>query len=417
MMNFPEHLKIEDFDYPLPPERIAQFPLDIRDSSKLLIWKEGTINETAFSQVDQHIQENSILVFNDTKVIRARLIFTKSTGATIEIFCLEPVLPTAEIQGAFQQTGGCTWCCLVGNAKRWKDGNLRKEFLFHDHKYLLNAGKLEDAGDGHFLIQFSWEPASVTFSEILEISGRIPLPPYINRGDSVVDTLRYQTIYAKHEGSVAAPTAGLHFTEEVMKRLQGKNISFEKLALHVGVGTFRPVSAPILSDHVMHSEKIIVSSATIRNLLQHLNDPIVAVGTTSVRTLESLYWLGVKLLVGEKNKIPIVHQWDAYDEKYPHHFSTESALQAVEKHLDQQKLTTYSGSTQLMIVPGYKLRLVHAMITNFHMPQSTLLLLVAAFIGDDWKKVYKYAMDNGFRFLSYGDACLFFLNGSTICLK
>ena len=408
-MNFPKHLQVKDFDYTLPHEKIAQFPLDKRDSSKLLIWKEGNISETAFSQIDQHLPERSILVFNNSKVIRARLIFTKNTGATIEIFCLEPVLPTAEIQGAFQQTGCVTWCCLVGNSKRWKDGLLRKEILFQDQKYLLYAEKKEDVGDGHFLIRFSWEPSILTFSEILEISGRIPLPPYINRGDSAVDSLRYQTIYARHEGSVAAPTAGLHFTKEIMNRLQRKDISFENLALHVGVGTFRPVSSPVLSEHIMHSEKIIVTLATIRNLLQHPDNPILAVGTTSVRTLESLYWLGVKLLAGEKEQVPCVGQWDVYDEKYSHNFSTESALQALEQYLDKHKLTAYSGSTQLMIVPGYQFRLVNAMITNFHMPQSTLLLLVAAFIGPDWKKIYEYALNKDFRFLSYGDACLFFL--------
>jgi S-adenosylmethionine:tRNA ribosyltransferase-isomerase len=408
-MNFPEHLKIEDFNYLLPPERIAQYPLDKRDSSKLLIWKDGNIEETIFSSVDDYIPDCSMLVFNDTKVIRARLIFTKDTGATIEIFCLEPVLPTAEIQGAFHQTIECTWLCLVGNVKRWKEGILQKEILFQDQKYILDAEKKEDKGDGHFLIKFRWNPSSLTFSEILEFSGKVPLPPYIIRGDSALDTFRYQTIYAKHEGSVAAPTAGLHFTEQVMNRLERKNISFEKIALHVGVGTFRPVSTLTLSEHIMHSEKIIVSLSSIRNLIQHLKNPVVAIGTTSVRTLESLYWLGVKLLARENKDLPEIHQWDAYDKKYADQYPTQDALHAVENYLIQENLEVYSGRTQLMIVPGYKFRIVNAMITNFHMPQSTLLLLVAAFIGEDWKKVYQYALNKDFRFLSYGDTCLFFL--------
>ena len=407
-MSFPGDIRIEDFDYPLPDVRIAQFPLEVRDSSKLLIWKDGKIGETIFSQVDKHIPESSLLVFNDTKVVRARLIFTKDTGATIEIFCLEPVLPTTEIQGAFRQTGGCSWTCLVGNAKKWKDGVLHKEIRHNNKVYLLHAMKQEDLGDGHFLVQFDWEPASLTFSEILEVSGRIPLPPYINRSDSPLDSQRYQTIYAKHEGSVAAPTAGLHFTEEVMKKLQQKNVTFEKLALHVGVGTFRPVSTPTLSGHIMHSEKIIVTVDTIHNLIGHLGNPVVAVGTTSVRTLESLYWSGVKILSGDTGQVSGIHQWDPYDEKYSHPYSAEEALKALEEYLHKHHETAYSGTTQLMIVPGYRYRLVNAMITNFHMPQSTLLLLVAAFIGDDWKKAYTYALEHNFRFLSYGDTCLFF---------
>ncbi len=407
-MSFPGDIRIEDFDYPLPAGRIAQFPLDRRDSSKLLVWKDGKISETIFSQVDQYIPDNSLLVFNDTKVVRARLIFTKDTGATIEIFCLEPVLPTAEIQGAFRQTGECTWACLVGNAKKWKDGVLHKEIRHDNEVFNLHALKQEDRGDGHFLVRFDWEPASLTFSEILEVSGRIPLPPYINRGDSPMDSQRYQTIYAKHEGSVAAPTAGLHFTEEVMKKLRKKNITFEKLALHVGVGTFRPVSTPTLSGHIMHSEKIIVTVDVIHNLIEHLGSTVVAVGTTSVRTLESLYWSGVKILTGDTEQVSVIHQWDPYDEKYSHPYSAGEALRALEAYLHKHNENAYSGTTQLMIVPGYRYSLVNAMITNFHMPQSTLLLLVAAFIGDDWKKAYDYALENNFRFLSYGDACLFF---------
>jgi S-adenosylmethionine:tRNA ribosyltransferase-isomerase len=404
-----EKLRIETFDYPLPPDRIAQFPLDKRDASRLLIWKAGEIRESVFSSIHNYLPEKSLLVFNDTKVIRARLIFSKPTGATLEIFCLEPLFPTAEIQSAFHITGSCTWSCLVGNAKRWKNEVLKKEIHLNDKTYLLMAQKVAVAGDGHFQVRFSWEPEVLSFSEILELSGRIPLPPYITRSDTPDDQVRYQTIYAQHEGSVAAPTAGLHFTEEVLEQLTRQAVIFEKIALHVGVGTFRPVSVSDLSVHVMHSEKVVVSRNTLRNLISQHSRPVVAIGTTSVRTLESLYWAGVKLLSGETSEVPLIHQWDPYQpEKYPHHFPVVESLTALEEFLIRNELEEYHGSTQLMIVPGYRFRIVDAMITNFHMPQSTLLLLVAAFIGDEWKKTYHYALDHGFRFLSYGDSCLFF---------
>jgi S-adenosylmethionine:tRNA ribosyltransferase-isomerase len=407
-MNTAANIRISDYDYLLPPEKIAQFPLPERDSSKLLVLRDGKISETIFSNVDQFIPENSFLVFNDSKVIRARLIFTKSTGATVEIFCLEPVLPTAEIHGAFQQKENCTWSCLVGNVKRWKNGILIKEFTLDGKEYQLFAEKMEEAGDGHFLICFHWEPSSLTFSEILEVTGRVPLPPYITRGDSTVDESRYQTIYAKHEGSVAAPTAGLHFTDALMDSLKNKNIAFEKLALHVGVGTFRPVSTPTLAEHIMHNEKIVVPVKLIRDLLKHPERPVVAVGTTSVRTLETLYWAGVKIMRDKTGEIPEINQWDPYEDKYSSSFTTNEALTALISNLERKKLTEFSTATQLMIVPGYSFHLVTAMITNFHLPQSTLLLLIAAFIGDGWKHVYNYALANDFRFLSYGDACLFF---------
>jgi S-adenosylmethionine:tRNA ribosyltransferase-isomerase len=416
-MNPVYHIRISDFDYSLPPEKIAQFPLEQRDASKLLVWKEGKITDTVFSDVDTYLPEKSLLVFNETKVIRARLIFSKSTGATIEIFCLEPVWPTAEIHEAFQRQESASWICLVGNVKRWKSGILKKEIDDGGRKYVLTAEKQNDAGDGRFLIHFRWEPATLTFSEILESSGRIPLPPYINRGDNENDALRYQTVYAKEEGSVAAPTAGLHFTEEVMERLRRRNFSFENLALHIGVGTFRPVTSETLADHVMHHERVVVTTETIRNLIRHFPDPVVVVGTTSVRTLESLYWFGVKLSAEGDDASPVVGQWDPYDEKYPGDISPEQALSAVEQYLTRKKMGVYQSNTQLMIVPGYRFRLVDALITNFHMPGSTLLLLVAALIGDDWKKVYSHALGQDYRFLSYGDSCLFFRKDRINSLK
>jgi S-adenosylmethionine:tRNA ribosyltransferase-isomerase len=410
-------IKISDYDYQLPPEKIAQFPLEKRDASKLLVWKEGEIEEDVFSGIEKHLPGNSLMVFNDTRVIRARLIFAKSTGATIEVFCLEPVLPTAEIHGAFLQTGSCTWSCLVGNVKRWKNGVLRKDLVSGDRQYSLFAEKMEEAGDGRFLVRFSWEPSLLTFSEALEVSGRIPLPPYITRGDTETDALRYQTIYAKEEGSVAAPTAGLHFTPEVMERLRGKGISFARLALHIGVGTFRPVSSPTIEGHVMHSEKIVVPRSVIQTLLEHNGRPVTAVGTTSLRTLESLYWTGVRMLHSAPPVAPVVDQWDPYDEQFPADLPAKTALEAVDQYLVRQGLQEYSGSTQLMIVPGYKFRIVDAMVTNFHMPKSTLLLLVAAFIGEEWKKAYSYALVHDFRMLSYGDSCLFFRSSGINSVK
>jgi S-adenosylmethionine:tRNA ribosyltransferase-isomerase len=294
---------------------------------------------------------------------------------------------------------------------------LRKEIETTDKKFVLYAEKGKDLGDGHFLINFSWTPEHLTFSEVLERSGRIPLPPYISRGDTDDDTQRYQTIFASKEGSVAAPTAGLHFTEEVMNNLQKKSILFEKVALHVGVGTFRPVSSPTLSGHIMHREKFVVSRSTLKNLIKHIDQPVIATGTTTVRTLESLYWLGAKLLSGTFEETFEIGQWDPYDKLSVDNFSTLESLMALDDFLERKKLDEINGSTELMIVPGYRFRLVNGMFTNFHLPQSTLLLLVAVFIGEAWKEVYDYALNNGFRFLSYGDSCLFFAVEGSFCIK
>ncbi|MCX6245654.1 MAG: S-adenosylmethionine:tRNA ribosyltransferase-isomerase [Bacteroidetes bacterium] len=407
-MAIPGNIRIKDFDYPLPPERIAQFPLENRDASKLLIWEKGKIRESLFSAIGSELPSGSILVFNDTRVIHARLIFSKSTGATIEIFCLEPLEPTTNIATAFAQSGSCTWNCLIGNVKRWKEGILEKTFSQNGQSWILTARKKENLGDGCFSVEFCWEPSMLSFSAIIERAGLVPLPPYITRASVPLDDTRYQTIYAKNEGSVAAPTAGLHFTEGILYTLKKKNISFGHVTLHVGIGTFRPVSADDIASHIMHAEKISVRISLIRDLIGKDRRKVMAVGTTSVRTLESLYWLGVKLITGGKDQFPVVNQWDPYDPDLDTGITASDALNALKTWLENNGQENYSGSTSLMIVPGYRFRIVDGIITNFHMPQSTLLLLVAAFAGDSWRSAYDYALRNDFRFLSYGDACLFF---------
>jgi len=407
-MSAPGNIQIKDYDYPLPQSRIAQFPLEQRDGSKLLIWKEGKITASVFAKISDELPEDSILVFNDTKVIRARLIFSKNSGATIEVFCLEPLSLVTEIQASFAQTASCIWKCLVGNVKRWKDGILQKSFVLEGNHYTLSAEKKENLGDGCFSITFRWEPSGLSFSEIIDRAGMVPLPPYITRPSTTLDSNRYQTIFAKHEGSVAAPTAGLHFTEPTLRILKKKNISFKNVTLHVGIGTFRPVSVEDIAAHIMHSEKVSVELSTIRDLIHDVQKPAFAVGTTSMRTLESLYWLGVKLIIDGDGRHPEIHQWDAYDPTYDRDIPYPEALSALAEYLVKTGCDRYTGGTELMIVPGYRFRIVKGMVTNFHMPQSTLLLLVAAFIGQDWKVAYEYALQHDFRFLSYGDACLFF---------
>jgi S-adenosylmethionine:tRNA ribosyltransferase-isomerase len=407
-MSAPGNIHIKDYDYPLPSSRIAQFPLEQRDRSKLLIWKEGMIAESVFGKIQDELPGNSILVFNDTRVIRARLIFSKNTGATIEVFCLEPLSPHTEIEAAFAQTVSCTWKCLVGNVKRWKDGILEKTFVLEGNPYTLTAEKEEILGDGCFSVTFRWEPSALSFSEIIDRAGMIPLPPYITRAATNLDSSRYQTIYARHEGSVAAPTAGLHFTQTTIDILKKKNITLKNVTLHVGIGTFRPVSVENIADHTMHPEKVSVAISLIRELAENQGKPVFAVGTTSVRTLESLYWLGVKLIVEGGDHPPEIHQWDAYDPGYDRDIPCVTALTALSDYLTKTGSERYTGATELMIVPGYRFRIVNGMVTNFHMPQSTLLLLIAAFIGPGWKNAYDYALEHNFRFLSYGDACLFF---------
>jgi S-adenosylmethionine:tRNA ribosyltransferase-isomerase len=402
----PFAIRIADYDYPLPADRIAQYPLAERDASKLLIFSGERISQDVFLNIGNYLPADSYLVFNDTKVIRARLLFNKTTGAQIEIFCLEPVAPVTEIQAAFRQQAGSAWKCLVGNLKRWKAGILVHEGILNGTSCRLFAEYMNDTGDGSHVIAFHWDPPEKSFSEILELSGLIPLPPYIHRKTEPSDATRYQTIYASREGSVAAPTAGLHFTGSVFQQLEKAGIASGKVTLHVGVGTFRPVSVETIRDHSMHHEKIVVSRQTIESLLNSLSRPVIAVGTTSARTLESLYWLGVRLLLYGHEPMPAVAQWDPYQGS-PGKISTEQALEALLRYLDSQGLEEYSGETQLMIVPGYRFMVISGLVTNFHMPKSSLLLLVAAMIGERWKEVYEYALSHDFRFLSYGDSCLF----------
>jgi S-adenosylmethionine:tRNA ribosyltransferase-isomerase len=407
-MTDPGAIRIKAYDYTLPPDKIAQFPLAERDASKLLVFGQGGIREDVFTEIDRYLPSDSLLIFNDTRVIRARLIFTKPTGSQVEIFCLEPLYPSREIQEAFHQQNSSTWKCLVGNLKRWKTGSLTLECMHLGVMHKLFADRAGDCGDGSYEIAFRWDPPEKTFSEILELMGRIPLPPYINRRAESSDNDRYQTIYAAHEGSVAAPTAGLHFTDRLFDRLQAKGIGKEKVTLHVGVGTFKPVGAEQIRDHVMHHERVVVSKKTIENLFENLDRPFFAVGTTSARTLESLYWIGVRLMREGSGSPPVVPQWYPYEHVTTAHATVQQALGVLLAYLNKHHLAEYSFETQLMIVPGYEYKLLSGLITNFHMPQSTLLLLVAAMIGEDWKTAYDYALQNNFRFLSYGDSCLFF---------
>lgn len=405
-MPFPE-TNLEDFSYNLPEDRIAQYPLAERDSSRLLCSVNGTVSEDNFRNLAGHIPKGSMMVFNNTRVIRARLIFQKETGTHIEIFCLEPLKPAREVNLAFQQLGPVAWKCLIGNAKRWRSGTLTKQVEISGRSVTLYAERGEELEDGTFSIMFSWDHQGITFGRLLEDAGRIPLPPYISRDDNPSDSFRYQTIYALMDGSVAAPTAGLHFTPAVLESLISLGIQREEVTLHVGLGTFRPVTVPDLRQHVMHEEKIIVKAETIRHLSDHFPNPVIAVGTTSVRTLESLYWMGVKQLTNPDRGQLDLGQWEPYNLAADPQVPSDTALRALLRMLDQRGLSELTATTKLLIVPGYRFHIVRGMVTNFHQPRSTLLMLIAAFLGDSWKEAYSYALAEGFRFLSYGDSCLF----------
>ena len=396
LLNIPS----SDFIYDLPEDRIAKYPLELRNQSKLLLYKKGIISEDQFSNIADHIPENSLLVFNNTKVIHARLEFFKETGSRIEIFCLEPHAPS-DYAMAFAKQNQCTWKCLVGNLKKWKSGKLSRILYFNDSLITLTVNRKSSENNFHF-IEFEWDfPCS--FAEILEIIGEIPIPPYLERKSEESDSIRYQTIYSKIEGSVAAPTAGLHFTEEEMKKLTIKGISFSEVTLHVGAGTFVPLKTEELKDHKMHTEHFIFSLSLVRNLLKHYPN-IIAVGTTSVRTLESLIMIGHQIHRSEFSSHLHVDQWDAYSMDLCS--DPLFALKQIEKHMISNNLSELKASTSIMIIPGYKFKIVQGLITNFHQPKSTLLALVSSFIGNDWKKVYDYALQNQFRFLSYGDSSL-----------
>lgn len=413
----PRDLKIEDFDYPLPEERIAFYPLPERDASKLLVYKGDAIQESVFREVGGFLPPDAFLVFNDTRVVRARLVFFKGDahgGARIEIFCLEP--SGADMETAFSSRGSCRFKCLIGNNKRWKQGALRMEFPWAGGgtgQGCLQAVKSGPAGDD-FEVEFAWTPAEASFAEVLEASGKVPLPPYIRRNAEAGDILRYQTVFARHNGSVAAPTAGLHFTQQVLDDLQKRGMERDFITLHVGAGTFMPVKAEQVGDHAMHSEHIVASRQLIGNLLQAMRThrPVVAVGTTSMRSMESLYWLGVRLACGE-GPLPggefEVNQWDPYETYALHRkrISPEEALQHLSDHMEREKLSQLHAHTSLMIAPGYEFAFCKGLITNFHQPKSTLLLLVSALVGPAWRDIYAFALAHDFRFLSYGDSCLF----------
>jgi S-adenosylmethionine:tRNA ribosyltransferase-isomerase len=411
-MDFIPNIHISGYDYQLPPERVAQFPLEKRDESKLLIYKDGRVSEDIFKHIAGYLPDSGLMIYNETKVIQARLLFQKETGAEIEIFCLEPVSPTQEIQMAFGQHSGVDWKCLVGNSKKWKSGKLVKTFVAGKGIKSFSAERIEQRQE-YSLIRFEWEPKTLTFSEILLVSGIIPLPPYVHRAAVESDKKWYQTVYARSEGSVAAPTAGLHFTEPVLGSIKMKGISFEEVTLHVGAGTFKPVSEEDVSRHEMHTEHIFISKKTIQNLIARLDEKIIVVGTTTTRTIESLYWFGVKLMTdGDVFTEINIRQWDPYQPQYRRNIPVKLALEKVLDFMDKRQQDSLSGQTQLMILPGYEYKIADILITNFHMPRSTLLLLVSAFIGDGWKEAYQFALNHNFRFLSYGDACLFFKQDS-----
>lgn len=400
-------VSIESFDYQLPAERIAAFPLPVRDESKLLLYKKGEISDDRYCNFDKYIQPCSFLVFNNTRVVQARLHFKTTTGATVEIFCLEPANPRIDTNIAMQETANTSWKCLVGELRKWKEEQISCKV---GDGFTVYA-KLNRREADTFIVDFSWSPEKYSFAEVLEQAGKLPLPPYIKRTLQQEDKNRYQTVYAEHVGSVAAPTAGLHFTERVLQKLREKKVRLEYLTLHIGAGTFKPVKSKTIGDHQMHSEQILIEKSLVQALLEKTESEVVAVGTTSLRTLESIYWLGVKIAKGlfRLDMEVAVEQWDPYTMQSD--VTLDAALTAVLNFLEKHNIDVLLTRTQLIIVPGYKFKVVHALATNFHQPKSTLILLVAAFIGEDWRRVYDHALTNGYRFLSYGDGSLLFRKG------
>ncbi|MFN7312041.1 MAG: S-adenosylmethionine:tRNA ribosyltransferase-isomerase [Bacteroidota bacterium] len=404
-----KNINIKDYSYHLPDDRIALYPLEKRDESKLLLYKNGVIDETIFHRLHHHLPQGSILVFNNTKVIHARMLFNRTTGAQIEVFCIEP-LDHLDYQLAYASKKGCTWKCMVGNAKRWKEDVLEKEIETPQGKIVLKAEKVGKSGE-LFLVKFTWDNDYFFFGEVLHYAGILPIPPYLNRDTEQSDEERYQTIYASVQGSVAAPTAGLHFTENVFDQLNEAGVKKVEVTLHVGAGTFKPVKAEELVNHEMHEETIYIEWNAV-NLLHHqLSNglPVVAVGTTSMRTLESLYWYGVSLIEGNKEEIVYVHQWQPYEQTITLP-SAHEAFSAIVQFMNERQLKVLQGSTQIIIAPGYEFKVVDGLITNFHQPENTLILLIAAFVKNDWRMIYEHALANKFRFLSYGDSSLLWRN-------
>lgn len=397
-------IRIDDYWYDLPDDRIAKYPLEHRDDSKLLVNLDGTPRDCLFKDIAEYLPSSALMVFNETKVVPARLLFKRDSGALIEIFCLEPKDP-ADYQQAFATTGNCVWKAIVGNAKKWK-GDTLSLLVEHIEDESVKAVDLKadliDREDNAFIVRFSWS-GGASFSQVMEMCGKIPIPPYLNRDTQPIDATRYQTLYAKIEGSVAAPTAGLHFTEKELAAIDNKGIERVKLCLHVGAGTFLPVKSEFIADHSMHGEPFSVSRDFLENLARYAGKEIVAVGTTSIRSLESLYYLGVHCI--ERGEPGVVEQWEPYrDEGYS--YKPIAAVEALIKYLNDNKLNSITSRTNLIIVPSYEFKFVTYMVTNFHQPKSTLLLLIAAAVGDGWRQMYEFAMDNGYRFLSYGDSSL-----------
>ena len=406
MKEDPRHIRISEFNYPLPDERIAKFPLPVRDQSKLLLYRHGEVFEDVFTSLPDYLPADSLMIFNNTKVIQARLHFHKETGALIEVFCLEPIRPN-DYALNFQQTEHAAWLCMIGNLKKWKEGVLKREMVVKGKPLTLTAERGACHGTSHW-VDFRWNNPEITFADILEVFGELPIPPYLNRETQESDKETYQTVYSKIKGSVAAPTAGLHFTPRVLDALRKKGVELEELTLHVGAGTFKPVKSEEIEGHEMHTEYISVSRNTLEKLIAH-ERKAVAVGTTSVRTLESLYHIGVTLLNSPDATEEELHvkQWQPY-ELTPEMASVSpiDALHAIVDYLNRHNMETLHTSTQIIIAPGYEYKIVKAIVTNFHQPQSTLLLLVSAFLRGDWRKIYDYALAHDFRFLSYGDSSL-----------
>jgi S-adenosylmethionine:tRNA ribosyltransferase-isomerase len=400
-----KEIQINDYNYQLPDERIAKYPLARRDHSKLLVYDKGEVSEDVFCNLSQHLPQGALMVFNNTRVIQARMHFRKSTGALIEIFLLEPAVP-ADYEQMFQTRSRCSWLCLVGNLKKWKEGTLVRSIDIRSQELEIRATRKGEVGTSH-LVEFEWDNAAVSFAEILDVVGELPIPPYLNRDTEESDKTTYQTVYSKIKGSVAAPTAGLHFTPEVLADLDRRGLDREEVTLHVGAGTFRPVKSDDIGHHEMHTEFISVRRQTIEKLLAH-HAWAVAVGTTSVRTLESLYYMGLKTLRHPDIDEQQLHvsQWEPYEESDSKGATSEEALRSLLDWMDRRHLSVLHSSTQIIIAPGYDYKIVRMLVTNFHQPKSTLLLLVSAFVRGDWRRIYDYALSHDFRFLSYGDSSL-----------
>ena len=401
----PKHIRISDYNYDLPDERIAKFPIAQRDHSKLLVYKHGEVSDDSFYHLPDYLPEGALMVFNNTKVIQARMHFRKETGALIEVFLLEPADPT-DYELMFQLTSHCSWLCMIGNLKKWKEGTLKRDFNIKGQQLTLTATRRQMVGNSHW-VDLEWNNANVTFAEILEEVGELPIPPYLNRDTEESDKTTYQTVYSKIKGSVAAPTAGLHFTEDVLHAIDEKGIDREEVTLHVGAGTFKPVKSEEIEGHEMHTEYICVRKETLEKLIAH-DAKAIAVGTTSVRTLESLYYMGCRLARNPELSESELHidQWEPYEERAGEEIAPKEALQHLLSWLERHHLSALHSSTQIIIAPGYEYKIVKMLVTNFHQPQSTLLLLVSAFVKGDWHKIYDYALAHDFRFLSYGDSSL-----------